>query len=696
MIYYSGQLKDASFNIVKKRKGRKKKTVKRCMDIFTLDCEVSSAWMDQGGLIGYEPGHDADYWNDKDKFSLPYIWQFSFNDIVYYGRELFEFKKLLDDLPDAELIIWVHNLAYEFAVMLINILTVSKVFARSPHAPMYAVFEEHENITFRCSYILTNLSLATWGKQLGIKKLTGDLDYHILRTPKTELTAQELEYCERDCVIVYEGIKDHLKNYDDVFDIPMTSTGKIRRVVKDIVTNDKLYMKNIKRLIPRSVEEYQRFQSVFAGGYTHANRKYLNKLVTGDISHYDINSSYPTVMIAYKFPYNRWAYISTRLPDPAKFEDRAYISKLHFTGLKCKNWNTYISASKSRGRGIISDNGRVLVADELYCTVTEQDYITICNNYVWDSIESEGTWICNKKYLPTIFVKYILELYKDKTELKGVDPDRYAISKQYINSLFGMSVTNIIQSEVMYNDGEWDIGELTADNIEYKLNKMRRWFDKSYFLSYPAGCWITAYARRRLWECIEQIDNDLLYTDTDSVFYKGSHDWKWFNDDIDDRLRAACEHHGIDFDLTRPKDKNGVAWPLGYLSDEADNITQFKTLGAKKYIEGRTDGKLYMTVSGVNKAAVSCLNDDINNFCDGFVFDKDAPDMHKNEHVYITDMQPVTWPDGYKSDLKYGINMRPTGYKLSIPRIYDSLESFLNHAANPDISEVTRKRGKVI
>lgn len=694
MIKYLDQLRTFKFNIEKKRKGRKKKTVKRCLDILTFDIEVTSAWIHpKHGIIGYTPGKSAEYWNELPKLSLPYIWQFSVNDTVYYGRNIYSFLNVLDDLPkDVNFIIWVHNLGYEFQTALINLMKVKKIFARTPHDPMYAVFEGYENITFRCSYILTNMSLATWGDQLGIKKLVGDLDYTKLRTPLTPLTDKEMGYCERDCIVVYEGIKDHLKHYEDVFDIPLTSTGKVRRPAKKLLTNDKLYMKEIKRLIPRDLNEYKRFRSVFAGGYTHANRKYLDALIDGPVYHVDIASSYPFVLCAYKFPYNKWAYIGRHLPDPATFEYRAYIIKLHFTGLKCKSWNTYISANKSNGSKIISDNGRVLKADELRICVTEQDYITICNNYVWDSIESEGTYMCHKRYLPKIFIDFILDQYKGKTELKGVDPVKYAIAKSYLNSLYGMCVSSIIQADVLLDPDtcEWSIGEITNDMAEKKFNKMRRWFDKSYFLSYPVGCWVTAYARRRLWSCIEKIDNDLLYTDTDSLFYLNNYSWDWFNEDATGRLKEMCISRDVDFNKTRPKDVKGKEHPLGILEYE-ETADKFKTLGAKKYIEER-DNKLYMTISGVNKGAVDCL-DDINAFEDGFIFDKDAESVHKSEITYLDDMQRIIYPDGFVSDLKHGINMRPTGYKLSVPTIYSSLLDIVESALHPEDNEIIRKRG---
>ena len=688
------------FEDITLKKHHMTKKITRCNDIFTFDIEVTSAFIRPNGVItGYKPGLSNDFWNDLEKLALPYIWQFSVNDTVYYGREFKDFKKMLAELPEAELIIWVHNLSYEF-MFLQNILTFDDVFARAPHKPMKAKCKDFPHITFRCTHVLTNLSLAAWGEQVGLKKMVGDLDYLKLRTPLTALDPIEMGYCERDCEVVHAGILDHLKRYKTVWDIPLTSTGKVREPVKKLVTADYEYMNKIHKLVPASAEEYRMLKDkVFAGGYTHASRKYMDKTINGVIHHVDIASSYPFSLCAYKYPYDKWCYIGRRLPDPDTFEYRAYIIKLHIKGVCSISWNSYIQASKCSGRGFVYDNGRIIAADELYITVTEQDYITICNNYTWDFIESEGTYCCHKQYLPKIFIDFILDLYRDKTELKGVDPERYAIAKQYINSMFGMCVTAIIQADVEFKQDDpdqWFIGQLTEESVNAKLDKLRRWFDKHYFLSYSVGCWCTAYSRRHLWSCFEMVqdgkvmDDDLLYADTDSLFYLNDYDFTWFNEDASQRLRDMCQAREIDLSKTIPVDNKGHFHPLGIMEKEPDCIG-FKTLGSKKYLEQRADGKYYMTVAGVNKAAVSCLRG-FSDFRDGFEFDKDQPSMNKLETTYITDMKEVIYPDGYRSDFKYGINLRPTGYTLSKPNIIRDFFEFLDgHVAISENYEIKRR-----
>lgn len=702
MECYNGQLRDVAFTTYSKRSYSKKngnKTTIYCDDVLTFDIEVTSAWIDENGnVIPYRKGETEEYWNSLRPLSLCYIWQFSFNDKVYYGRELIDFLNVLNDLPEnIHFIIWVHNLSYEFH-FLSNIFHWDKVFSKTPHQPMKASAKEYPNIEFRCSYMLTRLSLDSWGKQIGCEKKTGDLDYEVLRTPLTPLTDTELGYCEQDCIVVYKGISKYLSEYGHMRDIPLTQTGTVRLVVKKKLTCSKSYVKNIKKLVPNSAEEYKRLLNLFAGGYTHANRYYSGKVQQGHIEHYDFASSYPTVMIAEKYPMSIWFFdYSLDFPTDDMFEDTAYIFNIEFINLKCQTFNTYIQASKSSGENIRFDNGRVLSADRLTIRLTEQDYLIVRDTYTWENMIVHSKYKARKDYLPKQFTEYILELYKNKTELKDVDnmEDLYMQSKQYINSMFGMCVTAIVQADVSYNDEDktWNIQELTTDYVEKRLNKLRDWHEreKRYFLSYSWGVYVTAYARRNLWKCIESVDSEVLYCDTDSIFVKGEQNFEWYDKEITEKLRKACEIQGLDFEKTRPKTKKGKEKPLGVFSREEDCI-EFLTLGAKRYVERRTDGKLYLTVSGINKEAVGMLNDNIENFKDGFVFDKDNECVNKRLHTYCYDMPVVTYPDGYLSVYKDGINMRRTGYTITMTdeykRLIDYTELDLNSLTDHDIMRI--------
>ena len=686
MIEYAHQMRVYDYTIVERKKRPKKKRskVEKYIDnILTLDIEVTSAWLEKGKVIGYRKGLDSEYWNELTPLCLPYIWQFSCNDNIYYGREFWDFEQVLKDLPkDCKCIIWVHNLSYEFH-FLSNFLEWKSVFARSPHKPMKAVPKKYPNVEFRCSYMLTRLSLDAWGKQLGVPKAKGDLDYEKLRTPYTKMSKKELNYCEQDLRVMIAGIKNYVDRYGNQWNIPLTQTGTVRLEVKKRLMVGK-YPKQMKWLVPTDADEYRMLKDfVFAGGYTHANRWYAGKVIRGLIEHYDFASSYPTVMIAEKYPMTPWAWTPIDdIEEECDFETYAYIFCLKFKGLECISSNTYIQQSKAEVVHGRFDNGRVMTADELTMYMTEQDYITIKNNYRWRELEIIDVYVSKKDYLPKTFIEYILELYEYKTTLKGIKEkeDLYMQSKQYINSLFGMAVTAIMQADVKLDGDEWFMEDLTEEAVNKHLDTLRKsnHIRKQYFLSYSWGVYVTAYARRNLWKCIEYCDMDMLYCDTDSIFVLGDYDFSWYNEEVTEKLRKTCEYYDIDFEKTRPKDPKGRHKPLGIFEAE-DPCTEFISLGAKRYVERRKeDGKLHLTVSGINKGAVELLNNNIENFRDGFDFDKDADCVTKRLTTYVTDMPVTVWADGYVSTYKKGINLRRNGYKLTMTDSYKDLIDYFD------------------
>ena len=72
---------------------------------------------------------------------------------------------------------------------------------------------------------------------------------------------------------------------------------------------------------------------------------------------------------------------------------------------------------------------------------------------------------------------------------------------------------------------------------------------------------------------------------------------------------------------------------------ELDGVyTEFKTLGAKRYACRNTDGKLKITVAGVPKIGVQCLDDDINNFKKGLIFSGSVTGKLTHTYIYADDI----------------------------------------------------------
>lgn len=700
MLKYTDELTNYPFTVRIQRSHKKGESDQKrifCEDIFTFDIETTSFFYgDDLKPFLYHTGEDPDYWNELNAGSVPYIWQFGINNTYYYGRDFDDFYKLLDDFPpDMKVRIFIHNLSWEWAFM--DRLTWDKVFARTPHKPMKASCKEFPNIEFLCTLTLENMSLADWGKELGLPKLVGKLDYNKeLRTPLTPLTDDEMAYAERDLEVMYVGLKKELEEYKSVWFLPLTSTGKIRRVVKDLLMKDNDYRNFIKKLIPPDAYELHTSEWVYAGGYTHANRCFVNYTVEAQegsyIGHYDYCSSYPTEMVLTRAPMTAWELVDKRIPARSRFKDYAYKMHLRFRKLQCQFQNTYISFSQcSNCSNVKLDNGRIISGDlDLWCT--EQDFEVIEQVYTWDTVEVLEMWEAEKDYLPLEFVKYVLELF----DLKA-NNSKY---KPFVNGLYGMCVTAVLMGDIEWHDddGVWESHRVTDSMINEHLDKIRRFRDSRYFLNYDWGVWISNGSRCRLWkDCIIPYDKHVIYADTDSIFTDIPIDFTEYNKKIDRKMKKVCELRGLDYEKTRPfsKKKNRIT-ALGHM-DEEPRISQFRTMGAKRYIERQIDdGQLHLTISGVPKDAVTLLNDDIENFKDGFIFDKDEEDMHKLMHTYFDSQPDITFPDGYVSHQRRGVNLRPNSYKLSLNKTFKQMlkdieEETMNDAFITHMRGVARK-----
>ena len=305
--------------------------------IYTFDIETSSYLILDDKII---PASLYETLTKKEqelaiKQSNMYIWMFGINNTVYYGRTWEEFRlflnKLYDNVPEIKYV-FVHNLAFEFQYLK-SILNIDSVFARTIHKPVKAECKEY-NIEFRCSYMMSNCALAKLPKlfNLPVEKKVGDLDYDLLRNSETVLTDKELGYCEYDCLVVYEYIKYELKTYDEVKNIPTTSTGHVRRELKELTRANYVYRKNVRKSINTNPHVYNLLIQAFAGGYTHANYLYTDEIVK-DVDSWDFTSSYPYVMCVEKYPATEFKPINFTKYEELNIDSFAYLLVVRFTNV---------------------------------------------------------------------------------------------------------------------------------------------------------------------------------------------------------------------------------------------------------------------------------------------------------------------------------------------------------------------------
>lgn len=438
--------------------------------------------------------------------SFMYHWQWQFGDrFTVLGRTWYEYLNLVNDINNylhengnMRLLCWVHNLAFEFTFLSgIWRFEEDDIFATDVRSPLYC---KMDRIELRCSERLSNYSLKAWSDELkpDHPKLAGDLDYSIVRYPWTELTPQELAYCVNDVMCVVECVKLLLESYGDtLYSIPYTNTGYVRRRVREAL---KMWCPNAVKEMQNDLITYDRLRQAFRGGDTHANVNYIGEIK--EVYSYDRSSSYPDVIVHCKFPMSRFRHEE---PTFEKFQEcmdkgRCCLLKVCFIGLKLidKYYGMpYIPVDKCTEVGFekpvnpLVDNGRIREADYCEIAVTDIDFDIIQHQYTWEAIKIE--WLESARYgfLPQPFVDVVIQLYKDKTSLKGIEEMavKYAHSKCEINATYGMMVQRIITNPILYNGGDWMID--TNFNREEAYTKT---VDKS-FLNYAWGVWVTSHAR---------------------------------------------------------------------------------------------------------------------------------------------------------------------------------------------------------
>ena len=576
---------------------------------MSFDIETSSFYEDKNGVI---------YTNDDyrklkntvkaDKKAIMYIWQFAIEENVIIGRTWNDFlyfcKKLYDflNLKERYIVVYVHNLSYEFQ-FICKWFNWIDIFADSERKPIKATTDTH--FIFKCSYRLSGYSLEVLANNLkshNIKKMVGDLDYNLIRNSKTPISKEELKYCENDVLIVTSYIDEQINEFGNIEKIPLTQTGKVRRYVRKQCFQNKEYQYFIKELTIEK-PEYMLLKNAFMGGFTHCNAMYTNKICQ-NVTSYDFTSSYPTVLISEKYPMSKGkeVYITTETELLNLIKNYCVLVDLQFTNIKTSfMYEQIISYSKCRNvKNPLINNGRIVQADTLTITCTDIDFLNIKDFYKWDNMKIGLCYIYEKNYLPKEFIKTILHLYKSKTELKGVDGKEveYLHSKELLNSLYGMCVTSIVHDTVNFNGAEWTT---VNGNLDEELKNYNT--DKNRFLFYHWGVWCTAYARNNLYTGIKECKDDYIYSDTDSIkiFNADKHKnyFEKYNEWIVQKLEKCLKYHNIPLDYISPKTIKGESKTLG-VWDFDGFYTDFKTLGAKRYIY-RKDDKISITVCGLSK-----------------------------------------------------------------------------------------------
>ena len=736
-----------------KTEHKKSYDVLKCQNIMTFDIECSNGFQGPDGVVrGFSHKklkRDKTFYDNQNKLSLMYVWQFGIeNDdeiLVFSGRtwrDFIDFKNLLakhidyyafngEEYTDYNYDVhcqfrprnkrvkaWVgiHNESYEFQ-HLRNVWEKefmkgtkyhSNVFARTKRSPMkFNVKCDKVDFEYRDTYVLVGMSLKAWTKDLEISKLDEPEWFYLpVLTPETPLSQERIEYSINDVASMIIGLKKYRDEFEDIFNIPLTQTGIVRRQAIDaIVENNPEWSKHCAEVtFETSIDEYFDLVDLFAGGWTHANSSYTNKLIK-DVSCVDFSSSYPACMTTRTFPYSKFEKCTEDEYDfmlglNLKDNELPYHYWLEFEvdNVHAKTENTWWSSSKTiRLSGEMLDNGKIYHADKLRVKMTDLDFDVFRNAYTYENLNIIRMYKSEARHLPKELIELILTWYSNKTAYKNVKgkEDEYASCKRSINSIYGCMVTRDISDEIIFTDKGWDVVQLTEDAYMLKISQKdpvtgERVPKSKMWTMYQTGVWVTAWARHNLWDAILELDERVCYCDTDSI--KGefnSQDMKFidqYNQEILKLHDYMSEKYDINIDLYRPVDPDGVVRPLGIFADDGF-YKEFKTLGAKRYCsleynKKKNRDEIHTTIAGLPKSCgahkITELGG-VNQFNSHIKWGSE--ESHKLTSYYNDDQPEADWVDMngnvYHSKDKYGLCLMPTSFDMSVTDEYEAFYSFI-------------------
>lgn len=538
-------------------------------------------------------------------FGFMYRWQFCIDTTVVFGTTWEEFLQLIHFIEayvpsGVRLVIYSHNLQFEF-LFASRFLEIEQVFARAEREVIYA--RTNGCIEWRCSYILSNKSLAKLCESTPnvLFNKQGNYDYKKVRTPFTPSTRLEDIYCYCDVRGLCECLWHYLEE-DTLATIPLTSTGFVRRHMREIVLSNSNNWYLIKKT---AIDEelYGLLKKASRGGNTASDAMYCNNILYG-LDSFDLKSSYPAVQLTEKFPMSK--FIPVRFRTWEKFNriinEKAVIMHLSIWGVKSKNTRIIQYLDYAHCEHVVKKriyNGRILSADYLEWTCTDIDFKIFKRNYDFEDVRVNKAYMSEYGYLPMEFRMGIRDMFVEKCDLEvsykyekhyELEYD-YNKFKNLINGVFGMSMTDIARDEIVFDNFEW-----RSEKPDIGVALKKYYNNRKSFLAYQWGVWTTARARERLQDAIEAVGQEGIYCDTDSLKCFTGMDYVF--EELNNRILEKNRTCGIDLDINI----RGHHFDIGTWDKETkDNPYQkFITLGAKKYAYIDKKG-LHITVAGLGK-----------------------------------------------------------------------------------------------
>lgn len=317
----------------------------------------------------------------------------------------------------------------------------------------------------------------------------GEIDYRLDRSESYIATNEEIDYVMRDTEIIarvmnilYEKDMTKLTSSGDTFYLYQKHMGS-----------------NFKYFFPElDIELDNYFRKSYRGGVCQVNEKYKNKILHSDFV-YDVNSMYPAQMVKELLPYGQPEYFAGEY----KYDIKMPLYIIHIN-VDCKLKDGF-RPTVLLNKGFFTLSNEYLIDTnmemiELY--LTSVDFEIFKKHYeIYDIEYVDGYKFYGSRKL---FKSFIDPIYERKCNSVGAER---ALNKLLLNSLYGKFATNPRHiDKVPYIDENGTLQYKVLDEIL---------IGKTYYVA--VASFITSYARKQLFEAIQDNYDSFIYCDTDSI-----------------------------------------------------------------------------------------------------------------------------------------------------------------------------------
>lgn len=362
-------------------------------------------------------------------------------------------------------------------------------------------------------------SVATLAKTFNLPILKGEIDYDMYRPRGWKPTQVEIDYIHNDTEIIARALRYKLDNGLVKMTRASDALDEYVRIMGGIDS-----FRNLFPVIEKETDD--NIRKAYKGGYVYLCEDFADVLLH-DVTSYDVNSLFPSVMRYEKLPYGMPIEFSGKYE-----EDKRHPLYIQF--LTCefelKDGKLPTIQLKNSGRFCETEYLKSSEGEAVFLALTSVDLEIMLERYDVFNIE----WIGGYKFraMHGLFDKYIDKWVQVKIE-NNDNAGLRQNAKDMLNCLYGKFASRCTQ--------ESKRPKLNSESVV----DFERYEDEEAEPIYTAlACFVTAYARAKTMRTAQRFHDEgrYIYSDTDSVHVLGNQP-EWL--DVDPKRLGAWKNEGV-------------------------------------------------------------------------------------------------------------------------------------------------------